>query len=90
MQLESNAPHVDLDELRSADGLFAVISQRRANGAFTFACFKSFDRGGGALERTSFIPEELGESYIKLAGLALERIKQIRAAGEAPFKERQR
>lgn len=89
MQLASNASHVDLDELTTSDGLFAVISQRRANGCFTFAVFKAFDRGtGGGQERTSFIPEDLGESYVRLAQLALERIEKIRAEGIAPFKER--
>lgn len=88
LQLDGHAAHVDIDELYSSDGLFAVISQRRANGAFTFAVFKSFDRGTGVLERTSFIPEELGPSYVKLAGLALERMEQIRSEGTAPFKER--
>lgn len=89
-QLDSNSAHVDIDELRSSDGLFAVISQRRANGTFTFAVFKAFDRGNGTPERTSFIPEDLGPSYIKLATLALDRISAIRAEGTAPFKERQR
>src|SRR5947208_3466179 len=90
MQIESNAPHVDIDEISSADGLFAVISQRRANGAYTFAIFKSFDRGTGTVERTSFIPTELGQSWLKLATIVLERIERIRAEGGGPFKERQR
>lgn len=89
-QLATNNPHVDIAELTTSDGLYAVISQRKANGVFTFAIFKSFDRDGHGPERTSFIPEELGESYIKLARLVLERIDAIRADGTAPFKERLR
>lgn len=88
MQIDSGSAHVDVDELRTSDGLFALISQRRANGAFTFAIFKVFERSG--MERTSFIPEHLGESYVQLAKLCLERIQKIRESGTAPFKDRVR
>lgn len=84
-----NVPHVDVDELRHASGLFSIISQRRANGSFTFAIFKGFERNG-SLERTSFIPEHLGDAYGELLTLTLERIKKIRDSGTAPFKERAR
>lgn len=90
-QLEVKSPHVDIDELHSADGLFSVISQRRSNGGYTFAVFKSFQRAGEThRERTSFIPEEMGESYIALVKLTLERIDQLRASGTSPFHERER
>jgi hypothetical protein len=90
IQIASNNSHVDVDEIRSSDGLFAMISQRRANGVFTIAIFKAFERpGSDRVERTSFIPEALISTYIKLAQLAQERIEKIRAEGTAPFRERQ-
>src|ERR1700677_213177 len=76
IQIASNNPYVDVDEIRSSDGLFAMISQRRANGVFTIAIFKAFERpGSDQEERTSFIPEELIPTYIKLAQIAQERIE---------------
>ena len=65
------------------------ICQRRSTGNFTFGVFKGFTRpGSDKPERTSFIPEDLAEPYLRLVKLALERIEQIRQAGEAPFPER--
>lgn len=89
-QLElGTSAHVDVDELHHASGLFAVISQRRANGAYTAGFFKKFERNG-IMERTSFIPESLMEDFQQLVGLVRERIQKIRASGTAPFKERQK
>lgn len=89
-QIASGAPYVDIDEINSVEGLFVVISQRRASGNYTFAVFKRFARHDGSYERTSFIPENMGATYLKLGKLALERIGEIRASGEAPFEEKTR
>ena len=80
----SPAPYVDVDKLRNAEGLVAIISQRRANGTFTFGIFKEFERDGQT-ERTGFVPAEMAESYIALVRIAVERIERIRATGKAPF-----
>lgn len=88
MQLEVNHAHVDVEELYDSSGLFSIISQRRHGGEFTFAVFKSFERNG--TERTSFIPESLGENYVRIVQRTLERIAKIRSDGTAPFPERGR
>lgn len=69
--------YVDIDKLKNSDDLVAIISQRRANGVITFAVFKEFERDRRA-ERTSFIAESLGQSYLDLVKLALERIAKIK------------
>jgi len=87
MQMDVNAGHVDLDELTSSDGFFAIISQKKFKGMFVFSIWRIFERDDGTKQRTSFIPEDKGESYVKFTRLVLERIGKIRASGEFPFKE---
>ena len=69
--------YIDLDELENAEGLIAIISQRRVNGVITFAIFKTFERDGK--ERTSFISEALRPAYLELQKIAFERIDEIKA-----------
>lgn len=69
---------IDLDTLRDANGIVAIISQRRSNGTLTFGVFKEFERDG-RMDRTSFIPELLGEAYEQMVKLARERIAQIKS-----------
>ena len=70
---------VEVDKLKNADGLVAIISKRRSNGTYTFGIFKEFDRDGGT-ERTAFIPELLFASYRALVDLAIERVSRLRAS----------
>jgi hypothetical protein len=85
----SRQPYEDVDKLRSSDDLVAIISQRRANGEFTFGIFKEFERPGPdgemRVERSGFVPERLGASYVRMVGLALDRIREIKASGKHPF-----
>jgi hypothetical protein len=76
---------IDIDELRDAHGLVAVVSQRRSNGTITIGVFKEFDRDG-RMERTAFIPEALFAAYNAISKLAQERVAEIRAKGEEPIK----
>ena len=76
---------IDIDTLRDAHGLVAIISQRRSNGVITMAIFKEFERDNRT-ERTSFIPETLFGAYNDLSKLAQERVAKIRANGEEPIK----
>jgi len=69
--------YTDLDKLRSADGIIAVISQRRSTGVITFGIFKEFERDG-TVERTSFVPENLAGSYLAMVQLVIERIAQLK------------
>lgn len=80
---------VDVDELRDAHGLVAIISQRRSNGQMTIGVFKEFERDG-RMERTAFIPEPLFAAYNAISKLAQERILEIRAKGEEPIRYVQR
>jgi hypothetical protein len=75
---------VDVDKLENSSGLVAVISQRSANGTLTFAIFREFIREG-KLDRTGFVPEDLGPAYLEMAQLAIDRMKVLRTAGGLPF-----
>jgi hypothetical protein len=89
MQIKAKSSFVDIDEIYSADGLFAIICQHRSRGGFTFGIFRGFRRqDSDKWERTSFIPESHGESMARLAKLCMERIQKIRETGSAPFPER--
>lgn len=72
------APYLDLEVLRNADSLIAIISQRRANGVITFALFKEFERDLRR-DRTSFVAAEMGESFRGLLEITLKRIAAIKA-----------
>lgn len=80
----SRQPYADVDVLRNSNGLKAVISQRRSNGVFTFGVFKEYERDG-QMHQTGFIPESMGEAYIQLVRIALERIAEIKSSGNHPF-----
>lgn len=69
---------VDIDVLRNADGIIAIISQRRSNGAYTIAVMKEFERDG-MTERTQFISENLFESYQDMVQRAINRVQEIRS-----------
>lgn len=76
---------VDLDKLEDANGLHAIISQRKSNGVLTFAIFKQFERDG-VKQRTSFVPKHLGDAYRRIFELTMERMQQIEDQGQLPFK----
>jgi hypothetical protein len=69
--------YIDLDKLKNADGVVAIISQRLTNGVITFALFKEFVRDGRE-ERTSFIAESLRPAYESMVKLVFDRIDDIR------------
>jgi hypothetical protein len=72
----------DLDCLKNADGIIAIISQRRSTGVITIAVMKEFERDG-IIERTQFISENLFESYQDMLQRAIDRVRAIRAQGQA-------
>lgn len=73
--------YIDLDKLKNADGIVAIISQRLSNGVITFALFKEFVRDGRE-ERTSFISESLRPAFQSMVGLVFERIDEVRGDGK--------
>jgi hypothetical protein len=77
----SRQPYVDVDTLRSSDGVKAVISQRRANGSFTFALFREFTHEG-EIQQGAFFPETMLESYVRMLGMVRTRIVEIRKSGK--------
>lgn len=81
----THQPYVDVDRLRSSDGLVAVISQRRANGEFTFTIFKEFVRDNQIM-KTSFIAESMWDSFGRMLALAQSTILEIKKSGKAPFR----
>jgi len=80
----SRPPFVDVDRLRNAYGMVAVISQRLTNGMLTFAIFREFERDGGSA-RTNFIPEDLADVYLDFAKVVVNRMRELRAAGDLPI-----
>lgn len=77
----------ELDVLRSADGLKAIISQRKSTGVITCAIVKEFQRDGETVT-TGFIPESLMDDYITMAQLAKKRIEELRRTGAVPAPQR--
>jgi hypothetical protein len=73
----------ELDVLRSADGLKAIISQRRSTGVITFAIVKEFERDGQT-ETTSFIPETMVNELAEMVELVKSRIAKLRTGGGVP------
>lgn len=73
----------DIDVLRSADGITAIISQRRSSGKLTFSIFKEFERDG-VMEKTTFVTEDLIDSYLAMVEMVKERIAQLRELATLP------
>lgn len=83
----------DVDRLVSSAGICAIISQRSRDGTLTFGMFRVFKRQApnGTLEedRTSFVPEDLGNAYLEHLKMTLERIAYLQAhPEELPFGRR--
>lgn len=76
------APYVDVDRMQSADGVTAIISQRRATGLFTFSIHREFERDG-FMEKTFFITETGMESYLAMLTMVREKIAKLIADREA-------
>lgn len=72
---------IEIDVLRNAEGMKAVITQRASNNVLTFAIVREFERDG-MVENTSYIPETLIEAFLDLVHLTKKRIAEIRASGK--------
>jgi len=75
---------VDIEQLRNADGLMAIISQRAGNGTLTFCIYKEFERDGQTA-RTTFIAFHLAESFKRMVELVTERMQVIIEKELAPY-----
>lgn len=79
---KSSAKYKDVDRLENADGLVAVVSQRRSNGELTFAIFREFENEDGTA-KTQFVPQRMGASYIDLVKLTMEAMDRMITTGLA-------
>lgn len=77
---------VDIEKLRNAEGLVAIISQRRSNAQVTVSILKEFERDG-KIETTSFIGENLFDAYESMLKAVRQRVTELRATGALPIKQ---
>ena len=85
---DSDPKFRELDVLRSASGVKAVISQRTSNGVITFTIVKEFKRHGVA-DWTSFFAEDELDDFEEMLGLVKARLTELRADPKvAPIRER--
>ncbi len=84
----SDPKFLELDVLRSACGVKAVISQRTSNGVITFTIVKEFNRHGTTDWTGFFAEDELGE-FEEMLALVKKRIAELRADPKvAPIRAR--
>lgn len=69
-------PYKDIETLRSVDGVVGIISQHQSNGILTFAILREFEQFG-QYKRTSFFPENMRESYLKMEKLVLDKLAEL-------------
>jgi hypothetical protein len=78
----------DVDRIKDADGVVAVITRHRGNLKLGCAFFREFDRDGdGAVERTAFLNEKNFDAVIRLIPIVRKRMAELRDdahAAEAP------
>jgi hypothetical protein len=68
----------DLDTLRNAEGMKAVISQRISNGMITFSIVREFQRDG-RMQSTAFIPVDQIDALIELVEIVRKRCDELQA-----------
>lgn len=71
----------DLEEITDPDGVVAVISRRKSNGALSVGVFKMFERDG-TVEKTNFFNSRHFAGIRRVLEIAEVRIKKIEAAAE--------
>lgn len=71
--------YIDIDRIRSAEGIVAIISLRKSTPRiYTFGIFREYERDG-VYERTQFVPETYGAAYLDMVKIVIERIAKLRA-----------
>jgi hypothetical protein len=71
----------DIEEIGDPDGVIAVISRRRSNGALSVGIFKVFERDG-VKEKTNFLNSRHFAAVRRVLDIAETRIKKLEAAAE--------
>ena len=71
----------DVDEINDPDGIVAIISRRRSNGALAVGIFKVFERDG-AKEKTNFFNSNHIAAVRRVLDIAEQRITKLEAEVE--------
>ena len=66
----------DVETLRDAGGVAAVISRRKSNGQLSVGFFKIFDRDGDE-EKTAFMPRRQIEGLRRLLPVVEQRMDEL-------------
>ena len=69
----------DVEEIVDPDGVVALISRRRSNGALSIAIFKIFERDG-VKEKTNFLGVKHFDAVRRVLLLAEKRIAKLEPA----------
>ena len=80
----------DVDKLRDAAGVCAVITRTLASNSLAVAFFKEFSPSGdddGALERTAFMRERQLEAVERLIPLVRARLAELKIKYPVPAKD---
>jgi hypothetical protein len=75
----ANAPrsaYEDIEEINDPDGVVAIISRRRSNGALSIALFKVYDRDG-VREKTTFLSARHFAGVRRVLDIAEARIAKL-------------
>ena len=66
----------DIEEISDPDGVVAIISRRRSNGALSVAVFKIYERDG-SVEKTNFFNERHFPGVRRVLDIAERRIAKL-------------
>ena len=66
----------DVEQITDPDGVVAVISRRRSNGALSIAIFRTFERDG-VQERTSFLSAKHFAGVRRVVDIAEKRMEKL-------------
>ena len=69
----------DVEEIHDPDGVVAVISRRRSNGALSLGLFKTFERDG-IKEKTNFLNSRHLPAVRRVLDIAEARMAKLEAA----------
>ena len=73
----------DIENIIDPDGVIAVISRRRSNGALSVAIFKSFERDG-AREKTNFFNARHFAAVRRVLEIAEKRLAKLESGEVTP------
>lgn len=69
----------DVEEISDPDGVVALISRRKSNGAISIALFKVFERDG-VREKTNFLNAKQFAGIRRVLDIAEKRIAKLEPA----------